>query len=189
MKTYIKPDMMREFKDHVLELVTPTDDTELIHYRMRKPGTGIFLVHIIYAAKRIILSGDICVGGHNGCISDVGYDLGWFVNASSESYLCEKFLQKVWQWECAKEGIKYLLEDEDYIEDEKQRQELQEILDNYYYWKYCEASEWEFADALHDINSDLTDDGIPGYDYLRADAGWLCAIRKRFAELRKERNK
>lgn len=51
-----------------------------------------------------------------------------------------------------------------------------------------DAEEWDygwesFSEKLRELDPRSCDDGVPGYGYPVASAGWLCAIQRRFAEL------
>ena len=172
MGSYIKPHMRESLKNHVLIEQEPER-----HYVLRIPERSEYLTHILFAARRIIITGDLCIGPTNGVISNVGYGLGWFSTKKSEDYLCEKFLRQQWQDEAAAETIRWWLEigEEPY---QSKREELESIADKL---ECGEMDSRDLYDALDEAGIHC-DDGIPGMDYPRADAGWLCAINQLFAE-------
>ncbi|MHC4093109.1 MAG: hypothetical protein ACYSVY_23035 [Planctomycetota bacterium] len=177
--SYIKQHMREDLKDHVLEEIPAGDQLRM--FLMRKPGTRIHLVQLIFSPNGIILAGDLTIGGVHGCVSSPGYDVAWFGTKKSERYLCEKFLvnQSEWDRDACLEGIRYWYEDDD----EGPPPEVQEILDEQP--PYLADNPDAMYDALARAGVDLGD-GVPGFDYPRADAGWLCAVQERFAELYQE---
>ena len=102
--TYVHSYMKKELSNHVL---TETDGV----YRMGKPDTGIYVVYIAEVANRLCITGDICLGGNeNGIVSNAGYKFGWFGGRLSEGYLCEKFLNQIWEWDAAVKDMKWQIE-------------------------------------------------------------------------------
>ena len=192
MRTYIEPHMTKSLSKHELKLVHDSD--RLTYYVMSEPGTGIFLTKIVFVDSQIVITGDIIMGHHRGvvsspeyssglsgehlgAISDPGYSLDWFSGYLSESYLCEKFLNRIWQKDAAKETIlDWINNPEDYDIPSNHIIMLKEAISQCY-------SQRRLYDSLYELSPYYVDDGIPGYDYPRADAGWLCVIQKRFAEL------
>lgn len=176
--SYIQSHMLDSLKDHVL--LQREDNPN--HFVMRRTGSGFYLTHVIFAGGHIIITGDLTIGGPHGCISAGGYGLEWFSAVKSEGYLCSKFLTKTWQWEAAEEHLRWLLSDPDRTAEH--RDQLEALLNRTEHeWDYGAPSERECYEALSEISFGYVDDGCPGYDYPRADAGWLCAVNVKFAEL------
>jgi len=91
------------FTDHTLRLVV---DGEAKVYRMQKPGTLVFYVDFVFIPypERIILTGDLILGA-NGAVSLGGYGFNWFTGALSDTYLCEKFLHREYDYESTKAAL------------------------------------------------------------------------------------
>ena len=185
MSTYVVDHMRNSLANHVLE---PQLDGSL---RMGTPGDYIYAVYFVEFANRICIAGDICLGGNeNGIVSNVGYKLPWFAGQLSECYLCEKFLHREWQWAAAVEEIEWQ------IQEAKEEADVS-LADSWWLeradklkqfiaspgWKYDEPNIGEFYEFMTDLGDDCCE--IPGYDYPRGQAGWLCAIQQKFVELSK----
>lgn len=186
MKTYVHSHMKQAFVDHVLEPAAG-DNPDARAYRIVKSGTNIYSVYISEVANRLCITGDVCLGPtHYGIVSAAGYKISWFAGHLSESYLCEKFLRREWQWEAAVEEIEWEIqrdtEDADgwWFDSDKVKQ-WQEFVESPS-WKYDSPNETEFYELM---TEEFGCDGceLPGYDYPCVDAGWLCAIQQRYAEL------
>jgi hypothetical protein len=141
---------------------------------------------ILFSPEGIVLLGDLApCAGKNGCISGYGYDARWFAEKVNEDYLCSKFLEQTFQVDVAKTWVEDRLADlrdpASGESDEATDRLLQELMlrliengDDPY------AEEW-FRDALRE--SKLGGDELEGYGYDLEQAGMLCAIQQRFAEL------
>lgn len=178
--TYIKNHMMASLADHVL------DKRSESHYVMRRPGTGMYLVHIAEVGGHIVLTGDLAIGGPHGCVSAGGYGIPWFSTLKSEGYLCEKFLRKKWQLDLARREIAEWLREpwQNRFSKASHKKRVAKVWGGVGQgWWGDEPCEFEFMDSLREIDHDLICDGVPGYGWPEADAGWLCAINKKFSEL------
>lgn len=179
MDTYVNEYMRKSLAKHVFE---PQLDGCL---RMGVPGDCVYVVYIAEFANRICITGDVCIGTNdNGLISNVGYKLSWFSKPLSECYLCEKFLRQEWQWEAAVEQMEWQIKID--TEDDtgwwlEHSKKLKKFIASPG-WKYEEPTIGEFYEFMTD---ELDGDGceLPGSDYPRIQAGWLCAIQQRFVEL------
>lgn len=185
MSTYIWSHMVESLSEHRLTKTVSTD--RLTYYVMRRPDCGHYRVDLIFAAHRIWLSGDIALGANqHGVTSTLGYGESWFRGRLSETYLCEKFLPHVWQWEAAEEQIRDWIENPDsYETSPADIPRLKELLEPSF-GVYGDPQAHEVYEHLLDIDQRYIDDSIPGNDYPRGDAGWLCAIQQRFAALVEE---
>jgi len=182
MMTYVTDSMKTEMASHVLIPVEVSDNFKL--YTLNRPGTIVYSVYIAEFARRLCLSGDICLGGNDrGIVSSPGYGVAWFSGHLAESYLCQKFLREEWQWDVAVRGIKQHIEDDRndgeglYLENEHK---LDELINNHF-WEYDEPNQAEYYEYMTSIGHDGCE--LPGFDYPRMHAGWLCAIQQRFSEL------
>lgn len=178
--SYIQPHMTEALAGHVLE---QRGDH---HYVIRRPGTGCYFLNIADVGGRIVLTGDLTIGGPHGCVSAGGYGIDWFSGAKSEGYLCSKFLAKEWQWEAAAETLHDWLgngtiEEPEHVERIKAILNWEKSID--FVWKYDAPEPIELYEELAELGEGYVDDGVPGYDYPRAAAGWLCAVNQKFAEL------
>ncbi len=114
-------------------------------------------------------------------ISCPGYDIDWFGSQLSEGYLCEKFLRQEWQWDAAVEVIQWQLEPGDQEEWWIERADKLKAFIADPGWEYDEPTAHEFYEFMSSIGADCCE--LPGNDYPRTQAGWLCAVQQRFSEL------
>jgi hypothetical protein len=194
--SYVKPSMKDALKNHVLEEALPQTE-EFRAFYMKEPGQGRMMSTLfIFTPEGIVIMGDLCPGGPNnqGSISDYNYGLAWFSGRLSEHYLCSKFLRQEWQAEAALEWIGEHIKDighddgpgfdDDNTADSKKKhkakvEEFREIERDLL---GGEMGESHFRDDLERAGYSV-DDELPGYDYPRKTAGWLCALQQRFSEL------
>ena len=175
MKTYVMPHMPKSLADHELTEIPGG-------YLMKKPDDGNFALAVVEVRRHIVLVGDLMIDG-NGAVSVCGYDLGWFAQKLSEDYLCSKFLREVWQWEACKEELQWWLDQGD-VEDEKDKKVFRELIaGTHESTLYEDPTAEQIYETLSTLNTHWCDDGIPGMDYPRAAAGWLCAAQQKFATL------
>ena len=177
--SYIETHMREALKDHIL---VPLEVGEKVHaYYLRKPGEGrIMSTLIVFTPEGIVLQGDL-TPGRNGNVSTFGYGPKWFSGQLSGGYLCEKFLSQAWVKDLAVEGLRYR------ILEWRREGELT---------KAKARAAWEDTRGIPDdfegptetyriFTEEMGGDGseCPGYGYDPAEAGWLCAIQERFAQL------
>ncbi len=174
--TYVKDNMRRDLAGHELKLVSRTEDVTAFY--LKAPGTRMMSTLLLFTPEGIVLQGDL-TPERKGSLSDLGYGPGWFAGKLSEGYLCEKFLEHKWVPERAAEELRdpdgqYLSDRSDNI-----RRDVLLIADS--------IGDGDLGvEALHE---DLTvlgfdmGDGPPGITWDPSEAGWLCAIQQRFAEL------
>lgn len=179
--TYIQPHMRECLKAHILE---PLETGEKVQaFYLKKPGQGRAMsTLILFTPEGIVLQGDL-TPGQNGNVSTIGYGLNWFRGELCGSYLCEKFLTKCYVPELVTD--KLLAEilrqrREGELDQEKARECWDEV--------ECEF-EFDFSNPsdtykfwTEELGND-DGDGCPGFGYRPGEAGWLCAIQERFAEL------
>jgi len=95
-----------ELKDHVLEQVLDQPGWKAFYLRMPDRGR-MMSTCFIFSPEGIILTGDLTPARHGrGATSCYGYGLGWFAGRLSDSYLCEKFLEKGWHADLAAEDLR-----------------------------------------------------------------------------------
>lgn len=182
MASYVETHMRDAFAEHKLRCLT--DRAEATVYRMGRAGTNTYSVYIAEFANRLCLTGDTRFGPNdsNGVVSSLGYGIPWFTGHLSEGYLCEKFLRPQWQWEAAVEAIRW------HIKEDGQDDwwaENAAALRHYMAdpsWTYDMPDERDYYKAMVNLGHDGCE--LPGYDYPRAEAGWLCAAQQRFRKLR-----
>ena len=208
--TYVRKNMAKCLLEH--ELTEECNAGGVRVFRMSRPATREFCVQLAFTREGIFLMGDLCLGRDQGGIGTRGgHGLAWFQKELSEDYLCGKFLTKQWQLRVAAEDVAGRLSDAEQ-ELEEGRRELcaehgvgsvadldTEAIDEADELSDClrEVEQWRaVADSMHDESTerclheaadkagivDFWDYGI-GWDYPRADAGWLCAIQQRFVAL------
>ena len=186
MKSYVEDHMKKSLSEHSLDI----DKKDIV--RMGRPNTCVYSAYIAIVANRICITGDVCLGANDqGIVSSPGYGLGWFSGHLSESYLCEKFLRQEWQWDAAVESIQWQIrmatEEAESSLGESWWLERVDKLQKFIAspgWKYDVPTGEEFYEFMTDLGSDGCE--LPGYDYPRIQAGWLCAIQQRYVELTKE---
>jgi hypothetical protein len=181
--------MVESLKDHVLEEIPAGDKIKA--FWMRRPGTGFYCTMILFTPVGIVIGGDICLSSDSGgVISHNGhYGLDWFVDEQmSEDYLCSKFLRStVWEKERAaawcREQAEEILKGEDAQEGRLRSLAARDFR------ALATALESGSVERPEELMEELgrlkheCDDGVPGYGYPSAEAGWLCAIQKKFTEL------
>lgn len=181
--SFVTTSMKESLKDHVLEEALPPEKGFLAYY-MKRPGDGrIMSTLIVFTPEGIAILGDLTPERH-GSISAFGYGVGWFGSDKSEYYLCEKFLSKEWQVEVAQRWCKEHLEELQVegkvegkpVEDLDEWEELLSQLQG----RCGEMDCGKFQRALYDMGYEVEDEG---FEYPLREAGWLCAIQQRFAEL------
>ena len=164
---------------HELVHVSTNDFCEC--WDLREPGSGwMQCARLVFFKNpvQILVTGDLCPLRH-GVVSDMRYGIEWFAGRLGESYLCEKFLKQEWVPEKCRDELKGLLADLTEDDDAKDREAIEELLEQ----DFNEIGESGVRDALCETNSGYCDDGTPGYTYNPRDAGILCGIQQRFAEL------
>lgn len=135
-------DYLEELKDHYLEQVLDEEKFKAFYLR-EKPDSRMMSTLFIFSPEGIVLMGDLTPQLHSTA-SCLGYGLAWFAGRLSETYLCEKFLEKRWNQELAVEELnetaKRILagsEDDNYGDDEfrkvsDERHGLHEDLKTFY---------------------------------------------------------
>ncbi len=179
--SFVEPHMRESLSRHALMQIL--DAGKFKSFLMKRPGEGRMMsTLIIFTPEGIVISGDLCPrAGTRGIVSDAGYGIGWFRGRLSERYLCEKFLREEWQLEVAVPQLRSEIEDR--IDDEGRGifEEKLEAIAGMLERETIRSGE-DLYDELSSAGYEASD-GIPGMDYNLADAGWLCAIQQRFAQL------
>lgn len=155
-----------------LEEVTPSG-TPVREFRLHDPSKPRNDTLITFTSEGIVIQGDVRPG-ENGIISESGLDLNWFCGSPEEDDLCSKFLHKEWQPDVAARDIRKLI----HPDHTKPFWDILTALD---------AGEDVRELAAHVLLQQGFDTMITatlGFDYPTGDAGWLCAIQRRFAFLR-----
>lgn len=93
---------LEEFADHVLTCLVDANGISV--YEARKPGTMINSFTVAFLPNHICITGDYCPGIH-GVTSAHGYGRGWFAGKLGADYLAEKFLQKGWYSDNARQWL------------------------------------------------------------------------------------
>lgn len=177
--SYVTEQMRKELAGHTLK---PADRGG---FHMGRPDDCAYAVDIGEFARRLVITGDIRLGANDyGLVSAHGYGTHWFAGQQSEAYLCEKFLQQEWQWDAAVEGIRWAIEFDAEEDDEGWWRPHAPELEAYMAdpgWRHDEPDYMDYYDHMTGLGADGCD--LPGMDYPRVQAGWLCAIQQRFREL------
>jgi len=178
--SYVTAGMKDALKNHVLEEVPAGGEFRAFY--LKEPGHGrMNSTLFIFTPEGIVIMGDLCPGGpkNQGSISDFNYGLGWFSRPQGEWYLCSKFLRKVWQSEAALEWVQDHIKAIEKGEEAGDIEEFREIESDL---QYQNLDAGHFHDALETAGYDI-DGELPGEDFPRNTAGWLCALQQKFAEL------
>jgi len=168
--SYIADHMRQSLANHEL---TPVQTGVVTAYRMGRPHTRMMSTLILFTPEGIALMGDLTPERH-GSISALGYGLDWFAGTLSEDYLCKKFLTTRWVHELA---INELRDPRSYLREDI-TPETGARLDEIAHELADHGCEWVAEQIM-----DLGFDNVPGFGYDPGEAGWLCAIQQRFAEL------
>lgn len=178
--SYVDKHMVESLKDHELTIIADTPPIKAFY--MKRPGTGMFSVLVVFTPEGIGLTGDLTFGDGGVWSAKYHYGLGWFSGDLSEDYLCSKFLKSD-HWDADRAAADYSFEpnedDDGRLEFEKReiRQRLKDGgIDN-------PNDLYDEMDEQSHLGFDVSD-GVPGYGYDPAAAGWLCAVQQRFRELR-----
>ena len=174
--TYVAESMRRDLAGHELILISRTQ--QITAFYLKAPGTRTMSTLLLFTPEGIVLQGDL-TPERQGSLSDYGYGPGWFSGKLSEGYLCGKFLQEKWVPERAAEELRD--PDGEWLCDQskKVRDRVLEIAEE------IDGGDMQpgmVAEELQYLDFDL-DEGVPGYTWNPSEAGRLCAIQQRFAEL------
>lgn len=173
---YVRQHMVEALAHHQLDELTPPG-SPVRSFRLWSPSLGETLSTLLtFTPEGIVVQGDLRPGEH-GAMSGKECDLEWFEGARTEEEVCEAFLQETWQAEVAARDLRTLTSPDPAharaLEVFASKVELSGLED--------EASVRRTLIALGFSPSKY---GRVGYDYPLGDAGWLCAIQRRFAALR-----
>ena len=162
-----------EFEKHVLERISLDPPI----FKMHRPDSGLYHMHICFVSGKIVLFGDAMVGYlGRGVISTPGYDLDWFTSKLDAGYLAEKFIARDWCEELAQDFLDEMLKEKDL--GEEQRHALEWIKSGGDLCRDAFMREWaEHAEGGH---------GWPSESYNPAEISMLSVIQMRFRELYKE---
>lgn len=177
--SYVTPYMREALKDHVLEAVLDADQFKAFY--LKRPGLGRMMsTLIIFSPEGIVLQGDL-TPETNGTVSCFGYGFGWFSGQLSEHYLCSKFLQTTFVADYAMDGLK-----EEILRMRRERELDKDKARELWHSVYV-SGDFQGPQQVYDFWMDELgqgdSEGCPGYGYEPGEAGWLCAIQQRFAEL------
>lgn len=172
----------RDLWNHTLEVIEETERVQL--YRLVDPRCGgeMQSMRLAFLPSYIAIHGDWCPGretqDNRGVFSDHGYTRSWFVGATSESYLCGKFIGRVFVPARAAAYCRDLIEQE--WRDGKHDEELRELADDAD--SLDERGDGEIESWKERLYA-LTEDSEcfdACYDYDPTNAALLCAIQRRF---------
>jgi len=197
--SYVEDSMRELLEKHVLEEFPAGD--KIRAFMMKQPEeTRMLSMMILFTPEGIVIKGDLCPrpGVCQGVISDFGYGIEWFGRRLTETYLCEKFMRHIWQKESAAEWCRDHAADVEageYDHEVSVVRNLSDVTKEHRqklaarYKELANSVECDELMSMYDFGRELEElkyemcDGIPGWDYPLVDAGWLCAIQQRFAEL------
>lgn len=193
--SYVMKHMTEGLKDHVLEEF-PAGERIRAFYLRKKDGSRMMSTLILFTPEGIWIGGDLCPTpgvGVRGVMSTYGYGIDWFsADDLDERYLCSKFMGECWQLEAAvrdcEDRVREEIHEMKAARKEGDRDEARIHLKNVRRWRAVrdDLGDEGSVDACYDaMRQQALWDGedMPGYDYPWGDAGWLCAIQRRFSEL------
>ena len=168
--SYISVEQTDTFEDYILEQITPPGSV-VQSFRLVSPEEGSKKsVLLTFTPEGITIQGLMGPLGAEGfgVVSQRGASLPWFVSVEKEEELLERFYShKEYQVEAAERDLIRL----NLTVDPGLLHYPNEL-----------ALELKRLGVPADLMWDV------GVDYPLSDAGWICAIQKRFVELRKEVN-
>lgn len=178
--SYIDKHMTDSLKDHELTMIADTPDIKAFY--MKKPGTRNLSLLLVFTPEGIGLTGDLTFDNWGLWSMFGSQTLGWFSSQLSEDYLCGKFLSSDhWGANRAADGYAFEPDEDDDGRLEFEKREIRQQLKD---------GSIDSPDDLYDKMNEQShlgfdaSEGIPGYGYDPASAGWLCAVQQRFRELR-----
>lgn len=175
--SYVTSNMRSAFTNHTLHVEA---DCPTVRAWYLRPSNGgrMQSTLIVETREGIVIMGDMCPK-QNGIISTYGYGIDWFAKnrTCDEQYLCSKFLSRVFVPERGARMVREIIVElrrSGSIDKDAARDAWREVDDEG--GDFTERTAWDICNRLG-----TEFDG--GYDYDPSDAGWLCAIQQRFAEL------
>ena len=169
--SYVVKRMTDVLEAHLLEEVTQSTSPVRSFY-LRPPSGGSRRATLLtFTPEGIAIQGDLCPGT-DGALAK-GFDLAWFEGDVSEEDLCDAFLKKGFQLLAAARDLR-----------------TSRYAENSYLARLADLAEFGHVDEDH-LRRALFEAGLSfqevdqiGYDFPLDDAGWLCAIQRRFKALR-----
>ena len=174
--SYIEKHMTESLKDHELTMIADTPPIKAFY--MKRPGTGMFSVLVVFTPEGIGLTGDLTFGDGGVWSARGGYDLGWFSGELAEGYLCSKFLKSD-HWDANRAAGKYPLAPDDDDDDDEETVTMKRAIRKLLKDRISE-NPYELESEMYSKGFDLAD-GVPGYGYDPAAAGWPCSLPTCFA--------
>lgn len=172
MSRHVTQHMTESLQGHQLEELTPPSSPVRSFY-LRPPGGGQRMSTLItFTPEGMSIQGDI-QPGEDGVIAPKGFDLAWFEGDLLAESLCEAFLSKAFYMDAAVLDLRSGRWAEN--------AGLQKVADRAEYGLLDEES---LRRELFEAGLTYTEVELVGYDYPPVSTGWLCAIHRRFRELR-----
>jgi len=186
MDSYITDEMRAALRDHVI-VEEPGGE-----WFMAKPGDNWQSIVVgEFASRLIVVTDSFGLGASaRGLVSPMGCSARWFASPGvGQEHLCSMFLTLEWQWEAAKGEIRWHIQqsrDENRCDWWLQNEAKLEM-----YMRRGTARSANGPPGRQEFENYMTlklggtfiEDGLPGFDFPRKQAGWLCAIQEKFREL------
>jgi hypothetical protein len=102
--------MVRALRDHRLEMVVDIAKVRLAE--MRRVGTSVYSVQICETPTGLTITGDLRITD-TGVVHAIGKSLAWFAGELSENYIAEKFLERRWNADLAREDLRVVAQIDD----------------------------------------------------------------------------
>lgn len=133
---------------------------------------------IPFTVEGIVLQGPLVLGIEaKGMVSESKKTLDWFHSELTEDEVCEAFLHQRWQYTVAERDLRVLAGREQYSPGKQEF--LRGLADRI---ARCEGDRNSLTLTLRTTGGiDFVLAGQVGVDYPMPEAGWLCAIQRRFA--------
>lgn len=180
-ESYVTDYMREGLQEHELFRIS---EKPVEAYYLKQPHSRMSSTLILFTPEGIVMVGDLTPEMNGTCSRRHDRDLAWFIaDGRLEWDICDNFLKKKWLPELALKEMQQENFFEEWCENTADNRVKFDKLVEYLaegpdgIW-----SEVETYQVLGDIGYDLAS-GVPGYGFDPGEAGWLCAIHQRFAEL------
>lgn len=138
---------------------------------------------VTFTSEGVVLQGPLVIGTEaDGMVSEPGKTLEWFEGVLTEDDVCGVFLHERWQHTVAERDLRVLAEREEYPPGKRE-----------FLLSLAEQLSQGIGSRESLVFALRTRGGIEphlstkvGVDYPMPEAGWLCAVQQKFAQLRRE---
>jgi hypothetical protein len=176
--TYVTPEVEATLRSFVLTEVVPEGYGVRSFFLRPEAWDGkSYHLYLTFTPAGVALQGPLLCGpdGH-GFLSD--RSLEWFVSDLSEDAVLAHFCEKSWQYEVAERDLRALAAA---ATNPAQASALLQVADRVA--SQCQPGPQALLSTLLGLGVPPLEAAEVGYDYPVGDAGWLCGVQRRFAQL------